>query len=391
MDFQFTPQEEQFRTDLRAFLAQHLPADWSDRSFIEAADSDDRKALADQMTKLLAQKDWLALAWPKQYGGLDANHLMQLIFNEETAYHAMPGGGGPGVTAVGPAIMLFGNQEQKDTYLPRITRGDDSWSLLYTEPGSGSDLASIQTRAVRDGDTYVLNGQKVWIAGAQDANMGWVAARTDPTGPKHKGLSTIIVPMDSPGVTVRPLTTMAGERTLSEVYLDNVRVPAENLVGTENRGWYQVAASLDFERSGVGAYANGRRNIEKLVDIARDEREALGRNPRIRYELADRWLELDVGFNIAYRIPYLQSQGVAPNHEASVSKLYGSELTQRIANTGIELLGLAGQLAPGSPGAPLRGALVRAYLNAVSSTIASGTSEIQRNIIAQRGLGMPRG
>jgi len=391
MDFEFTPDEERFRAELQQFLGERLPADWNTRSFIEGADSEARLALAREMTKALADKQWLAMAWPKEYGGQDAGHILQMIFNEETAYRAMPGGGGVGVSSVGPAIMMYGNEEQKRLYLPRITGGDDQWSLLYTEPGSGSDLASIQMRAVRDGDEFVLNGQKTWIAGAQQANMGWVAARTDPNAPKHKGISTFVVPMDTAGITVAPLTTMADERSLSEVYFDNVRIPAENLVGTENRGWYQVATSLDFERSGIGAFANGRRNVEQLVAIVKDEPGLLVRNPKVRYELADRWLELDVGFNIAHRIPWMQSQGIVPNYEASISKLYGSELTQRIAGTGIELLGLSGQLADGSPHAPLHGALVRSYLNAVSSTIAAGTSEVQRNIIAQRGLGLPRG
>ena len=391
MDFAFSPEEERFRDELNVFLAQQLPADWSDRSFLLAADSEERDEIARRVTKALAEREWLAMAWPKQYGGLDAGHLMQLIYNEETAYRGMPGGGGVGVSSVGPTMMTFGSEEQKGLYLPRITGGEDVWTALFTEPGAGSDLAAVQTRATRDGDEFVINGQKTWISGARQANMGWLVARTDPHAPKHQGISTFVVPMDTPGITIAPVTTMADESTLSEVYFDNARIPAENLVGQENRGWYQAAASLDFERSGVGSYANGKRNVEKLVQVAREDRALVEHNPRIRYELADRWLELEVGFNIAHRIPWLQSEGLSPSYEASISKLYGSELTQRIASTGIELLGLAGQLAAESPNAPLHGALSRSYLTAVSSTIAAGTSEIQRNIIAQRGLGLPRG
>ena len=391
MDFQFTPEDEQFREQLRAFLTEHLPADWSTRSFTEPADSPERAALAKEITQQLADRRWLAMAWPSEHGGLDASHMQQMIFNEETSYRAMPGGGGMGVAWVGPAIMLYGSDEQKKLYLPRITNAEDIWCTLYSEPGAGSDLASLQTRAVRDGDSYVINGQKIWTSGGHTANMGWLAARTDVDAPRHKGISTFAVPMDAPGITVRPLPDMAGEHSFNEVYFEDVRIPADSLVGVENRGWYQVAAALDFERSGVGAYAGGRRNVEKLVEFAKEDRSLIQRNPRIRYELADRWLELDVGFNIAYRIPWMQSQGIVPNAEASVSKLYGSELTQRIGGTGIRLLGLAGQLAPGSEAAPLAGAMARSYLNAVSSTIAAGTSEIQRNIIAQRGLGLPRG
>ena len=391
MDFEFTAGEERFRAEVRRFLAQQLPGDWADRAFTGDVDPDEREELAKRVTKQLAQREWLAMAWPKEFGGLDATHMQQLIYNEETAYTAMPGGGGMGVAWVGPAVMLYGSDEQKARYLPRITNGDDVWCTLYSEPGAGSDLASLQTRAVRDGDEYVINGQKIWTSGGHLANMGWLAARTDPNAPKHRGISTFVVPMDTPGLTVRPLVNLAGEHNFNEVYFDDVRVPADNLVGVENRGWYQVATALDFERSGVGSYANGRRNIERLVAAAKVDPSLVERSPAARYELADRWIELQVGFNIAYRIPFLQSQGAIPNHEASVSKLYGSELSQRIASTGMHLLGLDGQVVPGSPHAKLGGAFARQYMESVSSTIAAGTSEIQRNIIAQRGLGLPRG
>ncbi len=391
MDFQFNADEERFRAEVRRFLDAQLPADWADRSFVGDVETDERSEMARRVTKALADRQWLAMAWPKEFGGLDAGHMQQLIYNEETSYSAMPGGGGMGVAWVGPAIMLYGNDEQKEQYLPRITNGDDIWCTLYSEPGAGSDLAALQTRAVRDGDEYVINGQKIWTSGGHTANMGWLAARTDPNAPKHRGISTFVVPMDAPGISVRPLPNLAGEHNFNEVYFEDVRIPAENLVGTENRGWYQVATALDFERSGVGAYAAGKRNIERLVGAAKGDASLLERNPSARFELADRWIELQVGFNVAYRIPYLQSQGVIPNHEASVSKLYGSELSQRIAGTGMHLLGLDGQVVPGSPHAKLGGAFARAYMNAVSSTIAAGTSEIQRNIIAQRGLGLPRG
>ena len=391
MDFQFTAGEEQFRNEIRDFLKQQLPEDWADRSFVGDVDQQERDELSRFVTKQLAERDWLAMAWPKEYGGLDATHMQQLIYNEETSYSAMPGGGGMGVAWVGPAVMLYGNEEQKEQYLPRITNGDDIWCTLYSEPGAGSDLAALQTRAERDGDEYVINGSKIWTSGGHLANMGWLAARTDPHAPKHRGISTFVVPMDTPGIEVRPLTNMAGEHNFNEVFFENVRIPSTNLVGTENRGWYQVATALDFERSGVGAYAGGRRNMERLVHVAREDESLIQRNPASRYELADRWVELQVGFNIAYRIPHLQSQGIIPNHEASVSKLYGSELTQRIAGTGMHLLGLGGQMMPGSPHSKLGGAFARTYLSSVSSTIAAGTSEIQRNIIAQRGLGLPRG
>ncbi|MCY3656236.1 MAG: acyl-CoA dehydrogenase family protein [Chloroflexi bacterium] len=390
MDFAFTPEEERFREELHQLLLTNLPGDWAKRGLAEPIDSEERHALADLLSKQLAERKWLTMAWPEKFGGLDASYLMQYLFNEEMAYLDAPGGGGVGVTSVGPAIMMYGSEEQQRIYLPRIANADDRWAALYSEPGAGSDLASIQTRAVRDGDEYVINGLKTWVAGADRATMGWLAARTDPNGPKHRGLSTFAVPMDDPGVEIRPIENLAGERQLSEVLLHDVRVPIENRVGPENRGWYHVASTLDFERSGVASYARGKRHIEQLVDLVKENSTLSEQRAAVRYELADRWIELQVGFNVAQRIPWLQTQGISPNHEASVSKVYGSEMTQRIAGTGVRLLGMAGLLQRGTDGAPAGGAFARHYLTSAGSTIAAGTSEIQRNIIAQRGLGLPR-
>jgi alkylation response protein AidB-like acyl-CoA dehydrogenase len=236
----------------------------------------------------------------------------------------------------------------------------------------------------------VINGQKIWTSVAQRSNWGWLAARTDPEAPKHKGISTFVVPMDAPGITIRPLINMAGQAGFNEVFFDNVRIPKEYLVGELNRGWYHVAVALDFERSGIQSYAGSRRTLERLYDFVREEPELLRRKPQMRWRLADRAVELAAGTYIAYRIPWMQSKGLIPNHEASISKLYGSELVQRVAHTGVQLFGLFGGLEPGSPWAPLKGRLERQYLTAVSSTIAAGTSEVQRSIVATRGLGLPR-
>lgn len=390
MDFSFSPAEEQFRAEIRDFLRAQLPSDWETTSFALDPDGEERRALATKLRQQLGEHRWLAAAWPEEFGGMNAGQMQQALINEELAYIDSPADPGQGVHLVGPGLMLFGNDDQKREYLPQIAQGQDQWATLYSEPGAGSDLASIQTTAIKDGDEYVLNGHKIWASGAADANMGWVAARTDPNAPKHRGISTLMMPMDATGVEIRRVADLAGSQRLTEVFLHNVRVPAHNLVGTEHRGWYQAATTLDYERSGITTFATGRRNIEHLVRMVKTEPDLTRRHPATRYELADRWIELQVGYNIAYRIPVLQEQGVAPNHEASVSRLYGAEMTQRIASTGIELLGMAGQLAPGSDFAPLGGSLARGYLESVGATIAGGTSEIQRNVIAQRGLGLPR-
>ncbi|MEX1022061.1 MAG: acyl-CoA dehydrogenase family protein, partial [Dehalococcoidia bacterium] len=373
------------------FLAGRLPEDWDFRDFVGEVPAAERAELAREVDRALAERRWLALAWDERHGGAGAGHVQQAIFTDEAAYARMPGGGGQGVAWVGPAIQQFGSAEQQRLYLPRIAAGEDTWCTLFTEPGAGSDLASVQTRAERRGDEYVINGTKIYASGAQEASMGWLAARTDPHAAKHRGISTFAVPMDTPGISVRPMEDMSGGHTLNEVFFEDVRLPAERLVGAEHRGWYQAATTLDFERSGVAAFAGGKRNLERLVSAAQDEASLIHRNPAARYELADRWIELQVGFNVAYRVPLLQQEGLVPNHEASVSKLYGSELQQRIASTGMSLLGQASQLAPGSPYAKMGGAFSTLYLQSSAATVAAGTSEVQRNIIAQRGLGLPRG
>jgi alkylation response protein AidB-like acyl-CoA dehydrogenase len=340
--------------------------------------------------KKLADRKWLAMAWPQEYGGLGASHMQQLIYNEEMSYRQAPGAFSMGVAWVGPALMIYGSDEQKKRFLPGITGGTDTWSTLYSEPAAGSDLAALQTKAVRDGDDWLINGQKIWTSGARASNWGWLAARTDPEAPKHKGISTFVVPMDTNGITIRPLVNMAGEAGFNEVFFEDVRIPKDFLVGEENRGWYQVAVALDFERSGIQAYTGARRSMERLVEHLK-ERGALKNRPTLRNEIVDRMIEIETGTIIAYRIPWMQSQGMIPNYEASMSKLFGSELGQRVALTTMRVLGTHGQLEPGSKHAVMGGYAPKAYNSAVASTIAAGTSEIQRGIIATRGLGLPRG
>jgi alkylation response protein AidB-like acyl-CoA dehydrogenase len=391
VDFRPTAEEQSFRNEVRGFLKGELPQNW-DGADPYGADAEGSSVadLGKRITRKLVEKKWIALAWPKQYGGMEATHMQQMIFNEEMAYNAVPSGGGMGVAWVGPSIMLYGTDEQKQRFLPRITSGEDVWCTLYSEPSAGSDLAALQTRAVQDGDDFVINGQKIWTSLARSSNWGWMAARTDPDAPKHKGISTFVVPMDAPGITIRPLINMAGQAGFNEVFFDNVRIPKDCLVGELNRGWYQVAVALDFERSGIQSYAGSRRTLEQLVRFVGEQPETVKRNPLLRMRLADRLIELAAGTYIAYRIPWMQSKGIIPNYEASISKLYGSELVQRVAATGLQLLGLFGGLASGSKWAPLKGRMERMYLTAVSSTIAAGTSEIQRSIVATRGLGLPR-
>jgi alkylation response protein AidB-like acyl-CoA dehydrogenase len=394
MDIKFTQREEDFRQEIRDFLRETLPEGW-DPLGQAGQPAEERQDFTRQMTQALADKGWLTLAWPEEYGGQARPIMEQVIYNEEMSYKNVPGTelGTGAISWVGPVLMLAGTEDQKAEHLPPIARGERLWCTLYSEPGSGSDLASLQTQATRDGDDYVINGQKIWTSSAHVADWGWLAARTNPDAPKHRGISIFMLDMKSPGVSVRPIENMAGGRDFNEVYFDDVRVPSGNLVGQEDRGWYTLAVALDFERSGVGYSAGARRTLEALVEYARQtERngEPLSKNPSVRRKLAQRFTETEIARWLAYKVAWMQSQDMIPNAEASMSKMYGTELTQRVARTGMEILGMAGQISQGSKWAPLEGHIQQLYLSSVSSTIAAGTSEIQRNIVAQRGLGLPR-
>ena len=394
MDIQFTQKEEDFRHEIRDFLRDTLPEDWDPLG--QAGKSPEESlAFTRQMTQALADKGWLTLAWPEEYGGQARPIMEQVIYNEEMSYKNVPGTelGTGAISWVGPVLMLAGTDEQKEEHLPPIARGERLWCTLYSEPGSGSDLASLQTSATRDGDDFVINGQKIWTSSAHVADWGWLAARTNTDAPKHRGISLFMVDMKSPGVTVRPIENMAGGRDFNEVYFDDVRVPSGNLVGQEDRGWYTLAVALDFERSGVGYSAGARRTLEALVKYANQtERygKPLSKDPNVRRKLAQRFTETEVSRWLSYKVAWMQSQGKIPNAEASMSKMYGTELTQRVARTGMDILGMAGQISQGSKWTPLEGHIQQLYLSSVSATIAAGTSEIQRNIVAQRGLGLPR-
>jgi alkylation response protein AidB-like acyl-CoA dehydrogenase len=390
VELRFGEPEEALRRDVQTFLEQHLPKETENGGGLGAR-NDEAFEQAKRFNAALAERGWIAPAWPKEYGGLGASIFEQMVFNEEFGYHGAPDTGtrGFGVGMIGPTLIIHGNDEQKAEHLPRITSGEAIWCQGYSEPGAGSDLASLQTRAVRDGDDYVINGQKIWTSGGHRANWMFMLARTDPDAPKHRGISFFLLDIkNTPGVTVRPLINMANRHHFNEVFFEDVRVPRKNLVGEENRGWYVGMTLLDFERSGIGGTAAQRRTLEKLTDWLRGQPE--WKRDRLRLGLANLVVENNVGKYLGYRIGDMQAKGRHPNYEASVIKIYQSELSQRIYRFGVNALGLAGQLVPEQAGAPFGGEMPEGYLTSVPATIYSGSNEIQRNIIATRGLGLPR-
>ena len=271
MQYKFTKQEDAFREELRTFLKEELPRKWR-YGLIETADED--SDLARRMRRKLADRGWLTLGWPKEYGGRGASPITQLVFNEEMAYHRSPGKDAFGIGMLGPALMMHGTEEQKRKYLPAIAEGRINWCQGFSEPGSGSDLASLQTRAVEDGDDYVISGQKIWTSGAHHADRFFMLARTDPDAPKHRGITFFMGDMKDPGVEVRPIVSATGRHSFNEVFFDNVRVNKRDIVGEVNRGWYVAMTLLGFERSTVEWPAAARRALEELVDYARETRRS---------------------------------------------------------------------------------------------------------------------
>ena len=396
MDFRFSEQEEAFRREVEDFIKRELPTDWTEKSmhwpggYGTIAELEEITPAAEQFRRQLGEKGWLTLSWPKEYGGTGRSHVEQAIFGERMSYYRAPG---PEVATLigGPTILRFGSEEMKREWLPGIARGEIKFWLAYSEPSAGSDLVSLQTRAVDDGDNLIINGQKIWSSGAHVADYAWMVVRTDPAAPPHKGISLIIVDNKLPGITIRPLVNICGRHSFNEVFFDDVRVPKKNIVGKENRGWYYLMVALDFERliTPIGGF---RRMFEELAQYSRETKsngEALSHDILIRNKLAEIAIQIEVAYMFFWQTAWMLDRGLVPNIEASVLKLFTTHLSQRLAEIGMQIMGHYGQLDENSKWAALEGKVCVGYLDCISALVGAGTSEIQRNIIAMRGLGLP--
>jgi alkylation response protein AidB-like acyl-CoA dehydrogenase len=394
MDFRFTPEEEAFRQELRGWLRENVPPHW-EGVFLEEEEEDWKLGRA--FVKKLSQKGWVAPAWPKEYGGMEASTALQLVYNEEMGYNRAPIGSIlQAVGIIGPAILFFGTEEQKNQHLPPITAGETVWSQGFSEPEAGSDLASLKCRAVKDGDDYVINGDKIWTSNAHRSEWCIILVRTDPAAPKHKGISFFLVDMKTPGITVQPIINMANVHSFNQVFFEDVRVPRSALLGQENQGWYIAAMTLDFERSSLvaAAVSMAKRGLDDLVQYCKETKVNGGNlldKPLVRHKLAEIAIEIEVGKYMVYRVVSQQARKEPGSIEAAVCKLYNTEMDVRLANTGIGILGLYGQLHKDSKWVRLMGRFQKSYLYAIAMMVGGGSSEIQRNIIAMRGLGLPRG
>ena len=384
MDFGFSKEEEAFRQVVRDFLKKEVTPEiikegesgigWGPHTW--------------GLVRKLGARGWLTPTWPKEYGGLGLPSIYRFIIHEELDYaEALPHEAltvGAGVA--GPTIMLYGSEEQKRDYLPRIARGEIEFALGYTEPQAGSDLASLQIKAEERGDHYVFNGQKVFNTRCHFSQYHWIAVRTDPNVVKHRGISLFIVDLSSPGITLRPLWGIDGTRT-NEVFYDNVIVPKKNLVGEKNRGFYYTVTALEFER--VLSVGRVKKIFEELVDYV-NKTPSLRENDLVRQKIAQIATEIEVAKLFVYRLAWLQAKRTVANYEAAASKLFSSELSQRMAATGMEIMGLLGLLQGDSNRAPMHGKMEYLVRETLLNTIAGGTSEVMRNIIATRGLDLPR-
>ena len=397
MQLEFSPAEIAFQKEVRTFIAENYPENL--RS-VQDEGHDLSKEDFLSWHRILAKKGWIAPAWPVEYGGTGWTATERFIWSEELAAADCVGTMPFGLSMVGPVIYTFGTPEQKAKFLPRILSGDDWWCQGYSEPGAGSDLASLRTKAVRDGDDYVVNGQKTWTTMAQHADWGFFLVRTDSNAKAQEGISFLLIDMKTPGVTVRPIITLGGEHEVNEVWLEDVRVPVANRVYEENKGWTCAKFLLAHERTGIAAVARSKRGVEKIKAIARTEQDGdrpLIANPFFKRKISELEIDLTALEFTELRSLAGEASGKGPGPESSLLKIKGSEIQQRITELALEAVGHYGapyfrgfgegdNEHPIGPDYAHRAAPT--YFNTRKTTIYGGSNEIQRNIIAKMVLGI---
>jgi len=392
MDFRFTPEEEAFRQEICKFVKNEPPEDFPWQGEDEGYGFG---GWSYEYLRRLGEKGWISRCWPIEYGGQGRPLMDLFILFNELAYQWAPIQAFFFLQAVCSAIMHFGSEELKKEILPRAATGEITFWEGFSEPEAGSDMLALTTAAVKGDDSYIISGQKTWGSNAHRASHGLIAVRTDSEAPRHRGISMFLIDMKSPGVTTRPIVAMHGSAPFAEVFFDGVRVPRGRLVGEENKGFQQILECLEWDRFwGRFNFASScQRMLEEIIKYAKETKRngvVLAKDPLVRHKLAQLAIEIDVSHVIAYQAIYLLNRGETLNYEASVIKTFADELLQRVDYTGMEILGIYSQLEETSKWVPLKGRLKRWYLCSPLFTIAGGSSEIQRNTIATRGLGLPR-
>ncbi|GIW39957.1 MAG: acyl-CoA dehydrogenase [Candidatus Binatia bacterium] len=394
MDLRDSPEERALRKKVRAWLRRNVPRELRDGPGAEYGDPA-RIEAAKRWQRKLYEAGYVAMGWPREYGGQGADLRTQTIVNEELVRARAPSLiGMMGIQMVGPTLIQWGTEEQKRRFLPPILTAEEIWCQGYSEPGAGSDLASLQTRAELVGDEFVVNGQKIWTSNAQFADWMFCLVRTDPEAPKHRGISYLLVDMKSPGITVRPLVQMTGDAGFNEVFFEDVRVPRKNLVGELHDGWRVANSTLLHERNMLGSATRTRQLFDRLCRLART-RERNGRkaieDPFVRQRLGDLFARVEALRLDSYRQLSEAVRGSTRPTAASMTKLVGTELNHEICALALELLGSYAPLTRRSRRAIDRGIWAWEFQFTLGMIIGGGTSQIQKNILAERGLGMPRG
>jgi alkylation response protein AidB-like acyl-CoA dehydrogenase len=396
MDFEYAPEQQAFRNEFRAWLAKNLPPDLCLDDPADDRVASDRETFERRRAwqKTMHEAGWVGISWPKEYGGRGATLIERVIWDEEYAAARAPVlPAAMGLNLVGPTIIHWGTDEQKRRYLRPILSGDEVWAQGFSEPGAGSDLAGLRTKAEDQGDHFLINGQKVWTSGAHFAHWIIVLARTDPNAPKHKGISAFLVPLSTKGITVRPLVLLTGHRHFNEVFFEDVVVPKENLLGPLNQGWTVSTTTLMHERHSAGA-RNPIGQVKSLIAVARRLRhdgDSAWDDPLVRQRLAQLAIDCEAMKYTRMRSLTRQLRGEPPGPEGSILKVFGSELGVRIADAAGEILGMHALVNEGSEEVPDAPRWFNRVLAARQYTISAGTSEIQRNIIGERVLGLPKG
>jgi alkylation response protein AidB-like acyl-CoA dehydrogenase len=394
VDFKLSAEDEAFRQELRSWLDANLPSSERRNRFAlefmhsEAGDEWIRRVA---WHKKMHAAGWVAVHWPKDCGGRGATLTQQMIYQEELERARGPMlVNAQGIGLVGPTLMLWGTDEQRRRYMPPMLAAEEIWCQGYSEPGSGSDLASLQTRAVEDGDDFIVNGQKVWTSDAHHADMCFLLVRTEPDAPKHKGISYLLVDMHSSGITVRPLTQMTRDTGFNEVFFEDVRVPKKNVVGEKNNGWLVALTTLMYERR----YRGLDNSIGELVELAKTVRRngrAAGEDEDVRQQIAKFACDVSALRLLNLRQLTRQLKGLPPGPESSIVKVVTTEVNLAINTFATELLGAYGQIELDAPFAIAEGRWLYRLLASRGLTIAAGSSEIQRNVVGERVLGLPKG
>ena len=390
MEFRFTEEQENLRQEIRQFLEVEI----KNGSFEVHCDAW-MGGYSPEFSRKIGQRGWIGLCWPREWYGQGKSYMDRMVLTEEIVRYGAPAAAHWFADRqMGPSIIRHGSDEQKEYFLPRIARGELVFGIGMSEPEAGCDLASLRTKATEDGDSYILNGQKVWTSGAHHIDYLYLVARTDPDAPRHRGISEFIVDMHLPGIEVRPLIDMTGGHHYNEVFLDNVRVPRSSMVGEINHGWYQIAEQLDYERSGVERLMTNYPVYQDLIEYAKQtshDGKPLAEQPTVRSRLADLTVRYEVGRLLTYRVAWVLDQGRPPTTEAAMAKAFCTSFEQYMAHVATQLPGLYGQLRQGSKWIPpaFRESAAESYLFSPGYTIQGGTSEILRNITAIRGLQLP--